>query len=85
MNSFGYRLRILFASILLLPVTIIIAAETETPTETETTSETETFAVSEAGAASETKTPVVISPTDTTEAGKALHAWKEANPLRRHG
>lgn len=84
MSSFGYRLRVLLATIILSPATMLIAAETEISTETETstvteaTSETETSVTT--AATSETKAPVEISPADTTEAGKALHAWKKSNP-----
>ena len=64
MNLNNYKLLIVLVSISLLPGTILIAAETETPTEVNTP---------------EVKTPVEISPVDTIEAGKAEDSFKQAN------
>ncbi len=66
-----YTLLVLLASILLIPGTIIIAAETQTPA---------------AGAANpydpenDDPFPVEIDAEDAIEAGQAEHAFKQANP-----
>lgn len=95
MNLYSYKLLILFTSVLLFHGSILIAAETQETIATETpaisevaseiveppevqTSEVQTSSVSES--ISEKQKPVSISPADTTEAGKALYAYKQENP-----
>lgn len=90
MDTNTYKLVVTLAFILLMPVTVLIAAESggiteaELPIETKALSgtevQTESEALTETEVPAEEKTPAEINPEDVIEAGKAEDAFKQENP-----